>query len=44
MQLEQKAGREDGSHVENSAAKSKTQQKWVKKLKEFKLGKRLVGC
>lgn len=43
--LEQKAnGREDGSHVENSAAKSKTQRKWVKKLKEFKLGRRLVVC
>lgn len=43
--LEQKAnGREDGSHVENYAAKSKTQRKWVKKLKEFKLGRRLVVC
>lgn len=43
--LEQKSnGKEDGSHVKNSTAKSKMQRKWVKKLKEFKLGRRLVVC
>lgn len=45
---EQKKKRTTGKKVEatfkNSAAKSKMQRKWVRKLKEFKLGRRLVVC